>query len=99
MGTYKVIGKNGKEIVSEVLLHPGFVLGEELTARNISQKAFADSVGLRAPHLNDLIKGKRHVSALLALKLDQQLGISAGFWMRLQVEYDLKIAKKQLKVA
>ena len=73
MGSYKVIGKNGKE--------------------------FAELLDMRAPHLNELIKGKRHISALLALKLEQQLGISAGFWMRLQVEYDLKIAKKQLKVA
>ncbi len=54
---------------------------------------------MRASHLNELIKGKRHISALLALKLEQQLKISAGFWMRLQVEYDLKMAKKQLKVA
>lgn len=99
MGTYKVIGKNGKELVSDVLLHPGIVLGDELLARNIQQKGFAELLEMRASHLNELIKGKRNVSALLALKLEQQLGISAGFWMRLQVEYDLKIAKKQLKVA
>ncbi len=99
MGTYKVIGKSGKELVSDVLLHPGIVLGDELLARNIQQKEFAALLEMRAPHLNEVIKGKRHISALLALKLEQQLGISAGFWMRLQVEYDLKIAKKQLKVA
>jgi len=99
MGSYKVIGKNGKELESDVLLHPGIVLGDELLARNIPQKEFAELLDMRAPHLNELIKGKRHISALLALKLEQQLGISAGFWMRLQVEYDLKIAKKQLKVA
>jgi antitoxin HigA-1 len=99
MGTYKVIGKNGKELNSDVLLHPGVVIGEELSARNIQQKEFAELLDMRAPHLNELIKGKRHVSALLALKLEQQLGIAAGFWMRLQVDYDLKIAKKQLKVA
>ena len=99
MGTYKVIAKNGKELVSDVLLHPGTVLGEEIAARNISQKEFADLLEMRPSHLNEVIKGKRHVSALLALKLEQQLGISAAFWMRLQVDYDLKMAKKQLKVA
>jgi antitoxin HigA-1 len=36
---------------------------------------------------------------VIAVKLEQQLGISAGFWMRLQMDYDLKLAKKQLKVA
>jgi antitoxin HigA-1 len=99
MGTYKVLNKAGKEIVSDVLFHPGLVLGEELAARNISQKTFAEALQMRPPHLNELIKGKRNISAILAVKLEQQLGISAGFWMRLQMDYDLKLAKKQLKVA
>lgn len=99
MGVYKVTGKNGKEIETEAILHPGEVLGEELEARGIAQKGFAGLVDMRPPHLNELIKGKRHISALLALKLEKQLGISAAFWLRLQVDYDLKIARKQLKVA
>jgi antitoxin HigA-1 len=99
MGVYKVIGKNGKEIETEVILHPGAVLGEELEARDIPQKEFAVLVDMRPPHLNELIKGKRHISALLALKLEKQLGISAAFWLRLQIDYDLKIARKQLNVA
>jgi addiction module HigA family antidote len=40
----------------------------------------------------------RHISAIIALKLEKYLGIDAGFWMRLQVDYDLKKARKQLKV-
>jgi addiction module HigA family antidote len=99
MGTYKIIGKNGKEIEDETILHPGEVLGEELEAREIFQKDFAELVDMRPPHLNELIKGKRHISAMLALKLEKQLGVSAAFWLRLQVDYDLKIARKQLKVA
>jgi len=99
MGVYKVIGKNGKEIESVVILHPGEVLGEELDARGIPQKEFSELIDMRPPHLNELIKGKRHVSALLALKLERELGINAAFWLRLQIDYDLKIAIKQLKVA
>jgi len=99
MGVYKVIGKNGKEIESVVILHPGEVLGEELDARGIPQKEFSELIDMRPPHLNELIKGKRHVSALLALKLERELGINAAFWLRLQIDYDLKIARKQLKVA
>lgn len=95
----KVIGRNGKEIFTVVLYHPGELLGEELAARGISQKEFAELVDMRAPHLNELIKGKRHISALLALKIEQQLGIDADIWMRLQVDYDLEIARKHLKVA
>lgn len=99
MGVYKAIGKNGKEIETEVILHPGEVLGEELEAREILQKEFAELIDMRPPHLNELIKGRRHVSALLALKLEKELGINAAFWLRLQIDYDLKIARKQLKVA
>jgi antitoxin HigA-1 len=99
MTTYKAIGKNGKEIHTATLLHPGEVLAEELEARAISQKAFAGLVNMRPPHFNELLKGKRHISAILALKLEQQLGIEADFWMRLQIDYDLKMARKQLKVA
>jgi antitoxin HigA-1 len=99
MANYKVIGKNGKEIFTDVLLHPGGVLAEELEAREISQKNFAALVGMRPPHFNELLKGKRHVSAMLALKLEKNLGIDARFWMRLQADYDLKIARRQIKVA
>jgi HTH-type transcriptional regulator/antitoxin HigA len=99
MSTYRVISKKGAEIEAYVLLHPGEVLAEELTAREIAQKEFAELIDMRPPHLNELLKGKRHISAILALKLEKLLGISAGFWMRLQIEYDLNIARKQLKVA
>jgi addiction module HigA family antidote len=97
MSTYKVIGRNGKEIYSEVLLHPGDVLATELEARAIAQKDFAALVNMRPSHFNELLKGKRHMSAPLALKLEKQLNIEAGFWMRLQIDYDLKIARKQLE--
>ncbi|SRR5258708_18937631 len=99
MSTYKVIGRNGKEIHSDVLLHPGDVLANELEARAIAQKSFAALVGMRPSHFNELLKGKRHMSAPLALKLEKQLDLEAGFWMRLQIDYDLKIARKQLEVA
>ena len=99
MSKHKVIGSKGNDLETNVLLHPGEVLGEELEARDILQKDFAKLLDLRPSHLNELIKGKRHVSALIALKLEKHLGIDAGFWMRLQVDYDLKQARKQLKVA
>jgi len=99
MADYKIIGKNGKEIYANVLLHPGEVLAEELEARKISQKGFAQLLGMRAPHFNELLKGKRHISAILALKLEKHLKIDARFWMRLQVDYDLKLARKHIKVA
>ena len=99
MNNHKVFGVNGKKIFTDTLLHPGEVLGEEIEARGIPKKDFAELIGMRPPHLNELIKGKRHVSAMLALKLEKQLGVSASFWLRLQIDYDLKMARKQLNVS
>ena len=96
MATYKVIDKTGKKISTDVTLHPGEVLSDELIAREIKQKDFAIKINLQAPHLNDLLKGKRHVSARIALKLEKELGIDAYYWLRLQINYDLEVARKEI---
>ncbi len=95
MATYKVVDKNDKKITTDVFLHPGEVLAEELLAREIKQKDFAQKIKLQPPHLNDLLKGKRHVSARIALKLESELRIDADYWLRLQMAYDLAVAKKE----
>lgn len=98
MATYKVIDKNGKKISTDVLLHPGEVLADELSAREITQKDFAQKIKLQPPHLNDLLKGKRHISARIALKIERELGIDAAYWLRLQMNYDLEVAKRELEL-
>lgn len=97
MSNYQVVGQNGKVLHTDVTLHPGEVIFDELDARELSQKDFAAAIGMQPPHLSDLIKGKRHVSAKLALKLEEQLGIDAEFWLRLQSSYDLFMARKELQ--
>jgi antitoxin HigA-1 len=97
MGVYKVVDMNGNPVKTNRTLHPGKVLGEELEAREILQKDFAKTIGLQPPHLSDLIRGKRNVTARMALKLEKELGIEAGFWLRLQMAYDLFMAKKELQ--
>jgi addiction module HigA family antidote len=99
MKNYEVIGKNGKVIETDVTLHPGEVLADELEARKILKRDFATLLGLQPSHLSDLLKGKRHVSARLALKLEEHLKINASFWLRLQMAYDLYMAKKELEKA
>ncbi|HEX8331721.1 MAG TPA: HigA family addiction module antitoxin [Segetibacter sp.] len=98
MADYKVIGKNGKVLETDVTLHPGEVLADELLARDILKKDFASKIGMQPSHLSDLFKGKRHVSAKLALQLEKQLGIDAGFWLRVQIDYDLFMAKRELEI-
>jgi antitoxin HigA-1 len=97
MGVYKVIGINGEVVETDVTLYPGELLADELQAREILKKDFAAAIGMQPSHLSDLLKGKRHVSAKLALKLEQHLQINAAYWLRLQIAYDLFMAKKELQ--
>jgi antitoxin HigA-1 len=97
MSPYKVIGQNGLEIRSKVLLHPGEVLREELEARKIVKSAFAMQLKIYPSHFSDILKGRRNISASMALKLESALDIPAEFWIRLQGEYDLKVERKKLE--
>lgn len=97
MSIYKVVDKNGKKISAHINLHPGEVLLDELNARSISQKDFAKAIKLQAPHLNDLVKGKRNISARIAIKIENELGIEADYWLGLQMKYDLALERKLLK--
>ena len=97
MASYKVVDRSGKKITTDVLLHPGEVLADELEARALSQKDFAQKIKILPPHLNDLLKGKRNISARIALRLEKELGIDADYWLRLQMGYDLAIAKKEIE--
>jgi len=100
MPNYKVVNSRGKEIFTDVSLHPGEVLQMELAARNIKKIEFAESLGMKPGHFSELLHGKRHVSASTALKLEKLLGISAEYWMRVQVYNDLFVERnKKLKPA
>jgi antitoxin HigA-1 len=80
--------------------HPGEILLEEfLEPAGITQMAFAKRLGWTRARLNELIKGKRGVTADAALDLAQALGTSAKLWMNLQATYDLDLAVKRRKAA
>lgn len=89
MSTYKVINSKSKEINTDVLIHPGEIIEMELDARDLKKSEFAASLGMRPGHFSELLHGKRHIGAYLALRLEKMLGISAEYWMRVQVYYDL----------
>lgn len=77
--------------------HPGEILKDELEVRGIKQKDFAKEIGLSVTVLNELIKGKRSVTADTAVLLEAALGIDAKFWMDFQTQYDLDEAAIQQK--
>jgi antitoxin HigA-1 len=80
--------------------HPGEILLEEfLRPAGTTQMAFARELGWTRARLNELIKGKRGVTAEAALDLARVLGTSAKLWMNLQATYDLDQAMKRRKAA
>lgn len=99
MSNYKTVNAKGKEIFTDVTLHPGEVLLDELEARSIKKSAFAEQLGMKPGHFSDLLYGRRHIGASVALKLEKLLGISAEYWMRLQVYHDLYVERNKEKEA
>ena len=80
--------------------HPGEILLEEfLKPAGIIQMALAKKLDWTRARLNELIKGKRGVTADAALDLAKVLGTSAKLWMNLQATYDLDQAIKRRKAA
>ena len=86
------------DVIPFAALHPGSILGEELKARGISQKEFAERIGLQATHLSALIHGARNITPAVAAKLESGLGdIPAEMWLRLQNQYNVDVQRKRLR--
>jgi len=93
-----IFSKTGKSIQTDICLHPGEVLKDELEEREIKQKDFASDIGIPVTQLNEIINGKRIVSSELAIILEAALGVSASFWTNLQANFDLAKARSNEKV-
>ena len=76
-------------------IHPGFVLARELEKRQIRKGNFALQIQAHPQTLSTLTKGKRDMNNALALKIERLLGIEEGFFMILQVYYDIEQEKKK----
>ena len=78
-------------------IHPGEVLLEEfLKPMEISQYRLAKDISVPPRRINEIVHGKRAISADTALRLSQYFGTSERFWMNLQTRYDLEIEKDRL---
>ncbi len=78
-------------------IHPGEVLLEEfLTPMDISQNALARAADVPPRRINEIVLGKRGISADTAVRLARVLGTSERFWLGLQTDYDLEEAKRAL---
>lgn len=75
-------------------IHPGEVLLEEfLKPLGISQYALAKAIEVPARRINEIVHGKRSVTADTDLRLCRYFGLSDGYWLRGQARYDTEIAK------
>lgn len=78
-------------------VHPGEVLLEEfLKPMELSQNRLALDIRVPARRINEIVHGKRRITADTALRLARYFGMSPQFWLGLQMDYDLDMASDQL---
>jgi len=78
-------------------IHPGEILREEfLTPLGISQARLARDISVPARRISEIVHGKRAISPDTALRLSRFFGMSERFWLNLQGQYDLEMAKDHL---
>lgn len=76
--------------------HPGEMLKEEfLIPMGITQQALADAIKVSFQRVNQIIAGKRGLTPSTALRLAKFFGMSPGFWLNLQMVYDLQAAERR----
>ncbi len=79
-------------------VHPGEILKDEFLAPlGISQYRLAKDIGVPARRINEIVKGRRTITADTALRLSRFFGLSAQFWMNLQTRYELDTTEDTLK--
>ena len=78
-------------------VHPGVVLAEDfLKEMAVTQYRLAKGIGVSPRRINEIVQGKRGVTADTALRLGKFFGMEAQFWMNLQSHYHLEVAKDAL---
>jgi addiction module HigA family antidote len=78
-------------------IHPGVILLEEfLEPFGISQYRLAKSISVPPRRINEIVHGKRSITADTALRLARFFGTTERFWLNLQVRYDLEVEKGRL---
>ena len=81
-------------------IHPGEILLEEfLLPMGVSQNALARAISVPPRRINEIVLGKRGITADTALRLSRAFGNSEGFWMGLQADYDLEETRKRIDSA
>jgi addiction module HigA family antidote len=79
-------------------VHPGKVLLDELSERGVTQSTLAEHIGVLSKTVNEICRGKRGISAEMAVKLSLALGASPQFWLNLQKNWELsRVNRRSMK--
>ena len=79
------------------LTHPGEILEKEfLTPLGLSQYRLAQDIGVTRRRINEIVLGRRSITADTAMRRNRYFGLGAKFWLNLQIQYDLDKAEEEL---
>ena len=79
-------------------IHPGEHLAEILDELGISQYRLAKAIGVPPRRINEIVHGRRSITADTALRIGQALGMTPEFWLNLQKLYDLDLARSSIDI-
>lgn len=87
------------ELTPSEPIHPGEMLKDELQARGISQRKFAELIGVSYSVLNEVLNGKRPITTEYALKIEAATGTKAYMWVNMQTAYNMQTARRDNRLS
>ncbi len=78
--------------------HPGEVIKDEIEYRKISQRKLAENIGMSHTALNEILNGHRSLTTTTAFLFEAALGVPAALLLRIQLRYDMQMAKSDKKL-
>jgi addiction module HigA family antidote len=85
-----------EEKMTRTPIHPGEILADELDELELTATELADQLRVPANCIDEIIAGKRNLTAEIALRLGKYFGTTAEFWLNLQKSYELDQARAKL---
>ena len=85
-----------REPESDLAIPPGELLAEELEARGMTQLDLATLMGRPPKVISEIVRGRKAITPRTAIEIEQALGIAAIFWLRLEAQYRLALARQEV---
>src|SRR5271168_5261556 len=82
--------------MSRPAIHPGEILGDELTEIGVTPAALAREIAVPPNRISQILRGRRNITGDTALRLGHWFGTTPRFWLNLQSSYDLRLAQEKV---